>query len=176
MREARCRLARTPLRSGAALFLLLVLAACGGQTAEKTILTANDLQEACASAYDDATAATTAAGKLCGQKAAAAGSPLAAPTEATWAAQRLKCSSLGVEIPYNPFVLAKLAKPINVAYDAVRAADATRRAVAAGTADQAALSAAVSSAVAHVLDLYGEATRAGLKIDPAKAAALGGTP
>ncbi len=156
---------RAYLLPGAGLFLLFLLSGCGSDpaaNARRWIVTANDLQDTAAKAYDQAKVDELAAGKLCRQAATAAGKPLPAPDSPEAAPF---CASLGAPLPYDPARLPGLAGPINAAYEAVRAADALR--LAGGDPVKAAVQAV--DVVAHLYDL---AADLGLSLPFAKATAL----
>lgn len=144
------------------LALLLALCAVGcASTPERVILSANDLQDAAAHAYDAAKAQETEAGRLC---AAVVQTP---SLEA--------CRAAGVPIPYDPERLRDLAGPINAAYEAIRAAETIRLAVKAGTAQPTQLASALMAAAHAISHLYQAAADLGIRLDLSAALQLEAT-
>lgn len=130
--------------------------------AKQAIVSANELQDAAARAYNAAKEQEQAQGKACAIVA----------RERNLTPSVEVCAQLGVPIPYDPEKLAALAQPINEAYDAIRALNDLREAVNAGTAPKADLQAALVKASGAILRLYEIATGIGIKVDLAGAQKL----
>lgn len=146
---------------GLATFIASLLIWGCGSTPERVILSANDLQDTAAHAYDAAKAQEAEAGRLC---AAVVQTP---SMEA--------CRAAGVPIPYDPERLRDLAGPINAAYEAIRAAETIRLAVKAGTAQPTQLASALMAAAHAISHLYQAAADLGIRLDLSAALQLEAT-
>lgn len=159
-RRAFRRRAASPGLGGVLFLSLLLVAGCPARVAKNAIVTANELQDAAARAYNQAKADETAAANSCKTKAAAAGVVIPTPlTRENVAGVMDSCKALGSPLPYDPFKLADLAGPINSAYEGVRAADAVRRGAQPG--DQAQFIAAMTDVIGR---LWRAATDLGIKL------------
>lgn len=117
--------------------LVPLLFGCPSRVAKNAIVTANELQDAAAKAYNQAKADETAAASSCKVKAAAAGVALPVTvTRENVGGVMESCKTLGAPLPYDPFALADLAGPINASYEGIRAADAVRRGAQPGDESQ----------------------------------------
>lgn len=125
--------------------------------AKKTILAANDFQDAAKNMFEEAKATTVAAGKACGEKARAQTPPVTPSLEA--------CAALGVPIPFDPEKLNKLAGPINAAYEAIRAAEAARLLYKEGKGSKTNVIALVGLALESVARFTTAASDLGVKVD-----------
>jgi hypothetical protein len=148
-----------------ALFFILYCASFD-QTASRVIVAANGAQDSAAQAYTEAKTATVAAGKTCGEAGRAAGIALPPITDkASGAAAIAACKALGVNVPYNPFVLNQLVGPLNAAYDAIRGLNDARVAVKAGQAND--FYGMLNKALGAVTQFYAAAKEAGLTVNVA---------
>lgn len=149
------------------LFVLAFLATgCSGFDAKRAIIVANDIQDSAAHVYNDAKAANLAAAEDCGKAANAASQPLPPLTVENWATIDSRCKLLGRPIPVNPWTLTDLAKPVNALYDGVRAANAIRRAVDAGTSKPENLKAAIATLLDHAYALWRTFAASGIAASP----------
>ncbi len=145
----------------AALLVALALVGCSqslDSVAKRAIVTANDAQDGVARVYIGAKAATEDAGLRCGSAARAAGRT---PSPEV-------CAQLGVPLPYDPVRLNSLVGPVNAAYEAIRAADSARLAVAAGAKAEPDLALALTEALKALLRLKTAAADVGLALDGKK--------
>ncbi len=153
--------------------------ASANKSAKDIVVTLNELQDSAAKAYNEAKALESAAGLSCAAAARRAGVPLPevprAATKDQGHAAVVACEALGARLPYNPATLRDLETPINATHDAIRAADAARRAAIANGSGDA--SKAVAAAIEAVSQLYAAAKELGLKLPFDQLAAVtGGKP
>lgn len=159
-RRAFRRRAASPGLGGVLFLSLLLVAGCPARVAKNAIVTANELQDAAAKAYNQAKADEAAAANSCKAKAAAAGVVIPVPlTKENVGGVMESCKALGAPLPYDPFVLADLAGPINAAYEGVRAADAVRRGSQPGDESQF-----IAAMVDVIGRLWRAATDLGIKL------------
>lgn len=152
----------------ARLFLPLFLAAvlslgasdCGDAT-NRTLLSLNDLQDAAGHALLEAKGKVEANGLACG-KAARLAVPPVAPSPAA-------CAALGFPFPFDPVATNEAIGYSNAAYEAIRVANAAKKAVAAGTGTPEGTAEAVTQAVVAVQRLYRAAKDLGIGLDYPKA-------
>lgn len=158
------------------LALLVGCASSPNAIAKVSLVTLNDLQDAAAREYQTATGLEAAAGLRCADAARAKGITLPRlkrdATKEDGEAAMKPCAALGEPLPYNPALLRDLAAPINAGFDAIRAADAARRAaVANGSGDT---TTTIQAAVEALSRLYAAAKELGLNLPFDKLLALKG--
>lgn len=144
--------------------------------AKVSIVTLNDLQDAAAREYQTASGLEAAAGLRCADAARKTGVSLPAlkktATREDGEAAMKPCAALGEPLPYNPASLRDMGEAVNASYEAIRAADAARRAaVASGNGDT---TKTVSAAVEALSRLYAAAKELGLNLPFDKLLALKG--
>lgn len=162
------------------LVVAVLLVGCGTLSpngiAKVSITTLNDLQDAAAREYQTATGQEAAAGLRCADAARKAGVALPAlkktATKEEGEAAMRPCAALGEPLPYNPALLRDTGEAVNASYEAIRAADAARRAaVASGSGDT---TKTISAAVEALSRLYAAAKELGLNLPFDKLLALKG--
>lgn len=162
------------------LVVAVLLVGCGtlspNGVAKVSIVTLNDLQDAAAREYQTASGQEAAAGLRCADAAKAAGIVLPTlkktATKDEGAAAMESCRALGEPLPYNPASLRDMGEAVNASYEAIRAADAARRAaVASGNGDT---TKTVSAAIEALSRLYAAAKELGLNLPFDKLLALKG--
>jgi hypothetical protein len=146
--------------------LLLVLlfglgASDCGQTANRVLDSMNDLQDAAGHALLEAKAQTEAAGLKCGQLARIQVPPVTPSPEA--------CEALGSPLPFDPVKVNKAISYSNGAHEAIRAANAVKKAVKAGTTPPEGLAESLSHVIVAVQRLYRASQDLGVRLDYAGA-------
>lgn len=158
------------------LALLVGCASSPNAIAKASLVTLNDLQDAAAREYQTASGQEAAAGLRCADAARAKGVTLPAlkraATKAEGEAAMKACGALGEPLPYNPASLRDAGEAVNASYEAIRAADAARRAaVANGSGDT---TTTIQAAVEALSRLYAAAKELGLNLPFDKLLALKG--
>lgn len=159
LREAAVLLSRGCL----ALFVVLFSLGASdcGQTTNKVLDSMNDLQDAAGHALLEAKGQTEAAGLKCGQLARLQVPPVMPSPEA--------CEALGSPLPFDPVKVNEAIGYSNGAYEAIRAANAVKKAVKAGTATPEGLAESISHVIVAVQRLYRASQDIGVKLDYAGA-------
>lgn len=152
------------LRALPALFFVVLFslgASDCGQTTNKILDSMNDLQDAAGHALLEAKGQTEAAALKCGQLARLQVPPVIPSPEA--------CEALGSSLPYDPVKVNEAIGYSNGAYEAIRAANAVKKAVKAGTATPEGLAESISHVIVAVQRLYRASQDLGVKLDYAGA-------
>jgi len=148
--------------------LAVSLVGCGASlndNAKIAIVSAQQAQVAAGATYNDAKNSETVASQACASAAQRSGQAVAPPAnEADWPRVRDLCASLGAPIPYNPFVLQRLAGPINSLEDLIQRANNVRVAFEGGTITSDSLVAAISQLASAFVQIETDLASAGISV------------